>query len=245
MDDCPCNPLTATALEESAVSRGFWFGTGSVPTFTARLERATGTHKTRLREARVTASVGFFAVDFPQRRHAMDEIDNLMREASALLASGTSARQRGDETAAGERLRTALDLAVDAVSRVADRGSDPARLEILRTAALLALDCGEVKEARRLIEEAVAADNASSFADEWVRLRDVETWTDAWLVAAIRQDPPDEEALDVIVDRYWKPLFARCQMLTLDGEKARDLAQEACCGRGTTSSPGEISRDTS
>jgi len=43
----------------------------------------------------------------------------------------------------------------------------------------------------------------------------------------VRTDPPDEAALDVLVDRYWEPLFGRCQMLTLNHEKARDLAQEA------------------
>lgn len=52
-------------------------------------------------------------------------------------------------------------------------------------------------------------------------------WPDAWLVNAVRRDPPDEAALDVLVTRYWKTLFARCQILTLDREAASDLAQEA------------------
>jgi RNA polymerase sigma factor (sigma-70 family) len=53
------------------------------------------------------------------------------------------------------------------------------------------------------------------------------TWPDAWLINAVRRDPPDEESLNVLVDRYWKPLYARCRMLTLDGDSARDLAQES------------------
>jgi len=52
-------------------------------------------------------------------------------------------------------------------------------------------------------------------------------WPDAWLINAVRREPPDEAALDVLVARYWKPLFARCQMLTLDRESASDLAQES------------------
>lgn len=52
-------------------------------------------------------------------------------------------------------------------------------------------------------------------------------WPDAWLINAVRREPPDEDALNALVDRYWKPLYARCRMLTLDGESARDLAQEA------------------
>jgi RNA polymerase sigma factor (sigma-70 family) len=50
---------------------------------------------------------------------------------------------------------------------------------------------------------------------------------DAWLINAIRRDPPDEEALSALVDRYWKTLFARCRMLTVEREAASDLAQEA------------------
>jgi len=53
------------------------------------------------------------------------------------------------------------------------------------------------------------------------------TWPDAWLINAVRREPPDEEALNALVDRYWKPLYARCRMLTLDAERARDLAQDA------------------
>ena len=53
------------------------------------------------------------------------------------------------------------------------------------------------------------------------------SWPDAWLINAVRREPPDEEALNALVDRYWKPLYARCRMLTLNPESARDLAQEA------------------
>ena len=52
------------------------------------------------------------------------------------------------------------------------------------------------------------------------------TWPDAWLINAVRRETPDEKALNALVDRYWKPLYARCRMLTLDGESARDLAQD-------------------
>ena len=52
-------------------------------------------------------------------------------------------------------------------------------------------------------------------------------WPDAWLINAIRRDPPDEDALNALVERYWKPLYARCRMLTVDPDKANDLAQES------------------
>jgi RNA polymerase sigma-70 factor, ECF subfamily len=46
---------------------------------------------------------------------------------------------------------------------------------------------------------------------------------------AVRRDPPDEIALDTLVARYWSPLFARCELLTLDRQAASDLAQETWC----------------
>ena len=52
-------------------------------------------------------------------------------------------------------------------------------------------------------------------------------WPDAWLISAIRSEPPDERSLDVLVTRYWNTLFARCLTLTLDRDSASDLAQDA------------------
>jgi RNA polymerase sigma factor (sigma-70 family) len=57
----------------------------------------------------------------------------------------------------------------------------------------------------------------------------ISSWSDAQLIAAIRGDPPDEDALDVLVARHWNHLFVRCHMLTLNREKALDLAQAAWC----------------
>jgi len=56
---------------------------------------------------------------------------------------------------------------------------------------------------------------------------DLVSWSDAQLIALVRSDPPDEKALEVLVARYWASAFAHCQMLTLNREKALDLAQEA------------------
>jgi RNA polymerase sigma-70 factor (ECF subfamily) len=58
---------------------------------------------------------------------------------------------------------------------------------------------------------------------------DVADRPDAWLVAAVRRDPPDETALEALAERYWRPLFGRCRLLTMNPEKASDLAQEAWC----------------
>ena len=59
------------------------------------------------------------------------------------------------------------------------------------------------------------------------RMADLADWSEASLIAAVREEPPNEQALDVLVERHWKPLYARCEMLTLDRHKAFDLAQDA------------------
>lgn len=52
------------------------------------------------------------------------------------------------------------------------------------------------------------------------------TWTDAQLIAAVRRDPPDDAALQALVDRYWKMLYSRCLMLVQNADAAADLAQD-------------------
>jgi RNA polymerase sigma-70 factor (ECF subfamily) len=157
----------------------------------------------------------------------MNEIDTLMHRAASLHSSGALARKAGDEAAAEGYFRDAFGLAAQAANRATRSDSQPDRLDILRQSALLALDCGDVVEARRLIEEAVECDPSVAFSNEWAQLRDVTVWPDEWLIAAVRRDPPDVALLDLLADRYWKPLFARCQMLTLNQDKASDLAQQA------------------
>jgi RNA polymerase sigma factor (sigma-70 family) len=56
---------------------------------------------------------------------------------------------------------------------------------------------------------------------------DLSAWTDAWLIEAVRADPVDERALDMLARRHWRPLFARCCMLAPNDDDASDLAQSA------------------
>jgi RNA polymerase sigma-70 factor (ECF subfamily) len=51
-------------------------------------------------------------------------------------------------------------------------------------------------------------------------------WPDAWLITAVSGEEPNEEALQALVDRYWKTLYSRCELLTLNRDRASDLAQE-------------------
>lgn len=94
-----------------------------------------------------------------------------------------------------------------------------------RNGILETLHAGDAAEVRSSIVE-----NDSVDTEVYAQPSDdINEWSDAWLVDAVRRDPPNDRALNVLADRYWKPLFARCQMLTLNREKASDLAQQAWC----------------
>ena len=155
------------------------------------------------------------------------EIASLLGPAGRLESSAAAARLAGDEGTADGHFREAYGFAVDAAKRAAEVSSQAERLEVLRLGVRLALECGEAVEARRLMDEAFAIDPSVKFSDEWERLHDTAAWPDAWLIAAVRRDAPDFAALDVLADRYWKPLFGHCRLLTLNRERASDLAQQA------------------
>jgi RNA polymerase sigma-70 factor (ECF subfamily) len=178
-------------------------------------------------------SIMLFCVSGPTLRAlndvVMNDIEPLMRQVSSLRDAGARARKQDEEAEADGHFRDALRLAIRAASQAVDGVSGPRRSDILRQAILLALECGEAAEARRLMDKAREADPTVAHQDEWQQFYDVTTWPDGWLIAAVRREPPDVAALDVLADRYWRPLFGRCQMLTLNREAASDLAQQAWC----------------
>src|SRR5215469_318599 len=54
----------------------------------------------------------------------------------------------------------------------------------------------------------------------------VRSWPNPQLIAAILGDPPNLSAYDELAERYWKQLFGRCRLLTVDAERAVELAQD-------------------
>lgn len=159
----------------------------------------------------------------------VDDVEELMKAAVSLGSQGSVARRKGNEAEAEVHFRDAMRFALRA-KKQAGHGSLPdSQIQIIFAAASFALDCGEVAEGRRLIQEASSAPHFAGFTDDWVQLCDISKWKDTWLLAAIRQSDPDAAALNVLGDRYWKPLFGRCQLLTSNHAKANDLAQETWC----------------
>jgi len=159
----------------------------------------------------------------------VDEIEKLMQRATSVGAAGAAARLAGQEDNADECFRNAFTLAEEAANRTTAGNLAVTRQDIFHHCVRYALECGEVEEARRLMNAAAQTGDSPSATEEWTQFQDVSAWSDVWLIAAVRRDPPDEKALDVLADRYWKPLFGRCQVLTLNHHKANDLAQEAWC----------------
>ena len=116
-----------------------------------------------------------------------------------------------------------------AAARKDAAAAENASLVPVRQQVSMALEAGEAAAARELLARTVAEFPAIRFLENWTDFWDTSSWPDAWLVAAVRRDPPDEPALDALAERHWKNLFGRCHMLTLDREKAADLAQDAWC----------------
>lgn len=101
----------------------------------------------------------------------MNPVKDLHREAMRLVEEGESARRQGNGPLAREWLcqafaceRQAADLVVG------DLSLEPTRSVLHRSAAALALECGALREAERLIATALSGDPPEEIAEE---LRDL------------------------------------------------------------------------
>ena len=101
----------------------------------------------------------------------MQNVETLHREAMELADQAILARQHGDAVqvtklakAAFQKERAAADLVADPFDL------EPTRSVLHRSAAVLALECAELREAERLIGRALAGHPPNDIADE---LRDL------------------------------------------------------------------------
>jgi hypothetical protein len=82
-----------------------------------------------------------------------------------------AARRRGEDKAADKFLRQAFEFESKAARRAATReNAEPTRSILLRSAASLALDCAELREAERLVALALSGEPPAEVSDE---LRDL------------------------------------------------------------------------
>ncbi|HXG11136.1 MAG TPA: hypothetical protein VNK04_15355 [Gemmataceae bacterium] len=101
----------------------------------------------------------------------MNPIADLHREAMRLADEADHFRRQGDLQTAQERLRQAFERERRAAELSApDHSYEPTRSVLHRSAATLALECGEYREAERLIAAALTGNPPDEIAEE---LRDL------------------------------------------------------------------------
>ena len=101
----------------------------------------------------------------------MPNVDMLHQEAMELVDQAVLARQRGDTEAAMRLSRAAFTNERAAADLVADQYDlEPTRSVLHRSAAVLAIECHELRDAERLIGRALAGTPPEAIANE---LRDL------------------------------------------------------------------------
>jgi len=101
----------------------------------------------------------------------MSQIKDLHHEAMRLVDQASDLRRRGEEQEATARLRQALEHERRASELAApDLALEPTRSVLHRSAATLAWQCGEYREAERLITTALSGTPPEMIAEE---LRDL------------------------------------------------------------------------
>ena len=97
----------------------------------------------------------------------MSKIQELHQQAMDLAEQADLEKLRGDTTEVKEILWQALELEAEAAQMVADDlMAEPTRSVLHRSAATLAIECGEVQRAERLIARALAGEPLLDIAEE-------------------------------------------------------------------------------
>lgn len=101
----------------------------------------------------------------------MSDVMEIHREAMRFVDHALRLRREGDQHGAREQFRKALDYESRAAAMTAqDLSLEPTRSVLHRSAASLALECGELRAAERLIITGLAGNPPDEIADE---LRDL------------------------------------------------------------------------
>lgn len=101
----------------------------------------------------------------------MRKVQKLHREAMGLVDKALSERLKGRETASSECLRLAYQKERDAACLLERKvGFEPTRSVLYRSAASLAMECGEIREAERLVASGLQGNPPADIAEE---LRDL------------------------------------------------------------------------
>lgn len=101
----------------------------------------------------------------------MQNVETLHKEAMELVDQAVVARAQGNSARVAELAKAAFAKERAAADLVADQFDlEPTRSVLHRSAATLAIECGELRDAERLIGRAIAGNPPNDIADE---LRDL------------------------------------------------------------------------
>lgn len=97
----------------------------------------------------------------------MRQVKELHQQAMDLAEQADLKKLKGDAAEAKEILRRALALEAEAAQLIAeDMSAEPTRSVLHRSAATLAVECGELQMAERLIAVAIAGSPPTDIAEE-------------------------------------------------------------------------------
>jgi len=96
----------------------------------------------------------------------MQEVEDLHRKAMEVADLADLARLRGDMDTHGARIREAFELERRAANLLAGSDLEPSRSVLHRSAASLALECREHREAERLIAAGLGGSPPEEVLDE-------------------------------------------------------------------------------
>jgi len=159
----------------------------------------------------------------------MSSIQDFHRQGMDLAEMAFTAKLRGDSQQADELFRQAFEYERKAADLVAnDIDVEPTRSVLHRSAASLAIDCGEYREAERLVAIALSGNPPDEIADE---LRDLLEQVYANLngeddqLAFIEKDQPDQMLEDRISVKgqllFANSISGRKGIIKLVGERGK------------------------
>ncbi|WP_373540116.1 hypothetical protein [Chamaesiphon sp.] len=129
----------------------------------------------------------------------MNQIQTLHQQAMDLAEAAAVARLRGSVEQSVHLTRQAFEREVQAATLVAsDLGAEPTRSVLHRSAASLAIECGELQAAEHLIATALAGNPPLEIAEE---LKDLFIQINLSQYLKRQGIDPDIKALQGLVDR--------------------------------------------
>lgn len=134
----------------------------------------------------------------------MHELDDLHEKAMEYMDLAFIERRKGNKAKAREIFHKSFEFEKAAAKLLeSDFDFEPTRSVLYRSAATLAIDCGEVEEAKKLIEAGLSSNAPSEISSELKELLDaIEkndlTYTDSSILATHKSISQEKKTRDIV-----------------------------------------------